>query len=67
MNTNEDSMYMNYWAGVLSMNKEAVLRNLKIDDLKCLSNKDLCKLFRFLSCFFCCLDKFDDQCPCDKD
>lgn len=64
MYPNEDSPYMNYWAGILSMNKEGVLGNLKVENLKCLSNKELCKLFKFLSCFFCCLDEC--HCDCDK-
>lgn len=64
MGAYEDSAYKNYWAGILSMDKEGVLENLKVENLKCLSDKELCKLFKFLSCFFCCLAK--DHCDCDK-
>ena len=38
------------------MDRESVLKTLLLDDFKHLTNKDLCKLFKFLSCFFCCLD-----------
>lgn len=58
----DNNSYKDYWAGVLSMDKEAIFSNLNVDSLKCLSNKELCKLFKFLSCFFCCLD----ECPCEK-
>ena len=51
-----NSVYSKYWAGVFAMDKESVLKALATDEFKHLSNKDLCKLFKFLSCFFCCLD-----------
>lgn len=43
------------------MYREKVLETLKGEDLKCLTNKELCKLFKFLSCFFCCLDHCDSD------
>ncbi len=65
----ENSAYAKYWAGILSMNKENVLGTLLADDLRLLSSKELCKLFKFLSCFFCCLDRFgsdDGTSPCGE-
>ena len=52
------------WKDVISMEPDAILESLRYDYLKCLSYKELCKLFKFLSCFFCCLDK--EYCDCDK-
>lgn len=43
------------------MDRENVLKSLMLDNLKGSSNKDLCKLFKFLSCFFCCLDHCDSD------
>ncbi len=65
----DDSAYTKYWMGVFSMDRENVLGTLLADDLRRLSSEDLCKLFRFLSCFFCCLARFDaddDSSPCSK-
>lgn len=62
------SAYTKYWTGVFSMDRENVLRTLLADDLRRLSSKDLCKLFKFLSCFFCCLAHVDDDCsPCSEE
>lgn len=43
------------------MYREKVLEALLGGDLKCLSNRELCKLFKFLSCFFCCLDRCESD------
>lgn len=56
--------YEKYWAGVFTMDRENVLKTLMLDNLKGSSNKDLCKLFKFLSCFFCCLDHCDSDDDC---
>jgi hypothetical protein len=56
-----NAIYGEYWAGVFTMDRENVLRTLLLDNLRNRSNKDLCKLFKFLSCFFCCLDRFDSD------
>lgn len=53
------------WKEVLSMEPDAILESLRYDYLRGLSYKELCKLFKFLSCFFCCLDK--EHCGCDRD
>lgn len=53
------------WKDVLAMDSDSILESLKYDNLKHLSPRELCKLFKFLSCFFCCLDK--EHCDCDKD
>ena len=58
----ETSVYDKYWAGVFSMDRENILKTLILDDLKHANNKELCKLFKFLSCFFCCLDQCE-PCP----
>lgn len=71
-----EKAYEKYWEGVFTMDKENILKTLMADDLKHLNNKELCKLFKFLSCFFCCLDHCEDghkpepkpepgPCPCE--
>ena len=52
------------WTEVLSMDPNVILQSLRFEYLRGLSNKELCKLFKFLSCFFCCLDK--EHCDCDR-
>jgi len=52
------------WRDILSMDSDSVLESLRYDYLRSFSNQELCKLFKFLSCFFCCLDK--EHFGCDK-
>lgn len=56
-----EKVYEKYWKGIFTMDREDILKTLKTDDLKHLSAKELCKLFKFLSCFFCCLDHCDSD------